>query len=170
MGESTILSSNFKPSSINRTSSFNENIRSKNRIIKNSFQDDFNDINNITLTRKKTMKLTKKKLLSSKNISKYYNLLNLNEKNKKSINKNTSLKSPYNKTKKKKDNLLSKINFNIQKTNQNLNNPDEFYSNYFHSILEEEAAGKNKLFGMSMRVLPKLKNKNTLKKNLTLRK
>ena len=73
--------------------------------------------------------------------------------------------------KKKKDSLLSKINTNIEKTNQNLNNPDEFYSNYFHSILEEEAAVKNKMFGMSMKVLPKMKkDKNTLKKNLTLRK
>ena len=171
LGDSTMLSSNFKPSSINRTSSFNENIRGKNRLMKNSFQDDFNDIGNMTLARKRTMKLTKKKLSSSKNTSKYFNIFNSAEKNKKAINKNASLKSPYNKTKKKKDNLLSKINFNIQKTNQNLNNPDEFYSNYFHSILEEEAAVKNKMFGMSMKVLPKMKkDKNTLKKNLTLRK
>ena len=39
------------------------------------------------------------------------------------------------KPRKRKGNLLSKINFNIQKTNQNLNNPDEFYSNYFNSLL-----------------------------------
>ena len=38
-------------------------------------------------------------------------------------------------SKKKKGNLLSQINLNIEKTNQNLNNPDEFYSNYFISIL-----------------------------------
>ncbi len=38
----------------------------------------------------------------------------------------------------KKDILLSKINFNIQRTNQNLNNPEEFYSNYFNSILERK--------------------------------
>ena len=46
--------------------------------------------------------------------------------------------------KKKKDNslsnnnsnLLSQINLNIQKTNQNLNNPEQFYSSYFNSLLE----------------------------------
>jgi hypothetical protein len=42
---------------------------------------------------------------------------------------------PYMKTKRKKDNLLSKIALNIQKTNQNLNNPEEFYNNYFNSLL-----------------------------------
>ena len=42
--------------------------------MKNSFQDDFNDINNMALTRKTTMKFTKKKLSSSKNTSKYFNL------------------------------------------------------------------------------------------------
>ena len=40
--------------------------------------------------------------------------------------------------KKKKANILSRINFNIEKTNQNLNNPDEFYSSYFSSILLNE--------------------------------
>ena len=50
------------------------------------------------------------------------------------IKKNSTLISPL-KLKKKKDSIISKINFNIQKTNQNLNNPDEFYSNYFNSII-----------------------------------
>ena len=45
---------------------------------------------------------------------------------------------------KKKGNLLSLINFNIQKTNQKLNNPDQFYNNYFASILEGEIEKKNK--------------------------
>ena len=45
----------------------------------------------------------------------------------------TSLKS-----RKKKGNILDKINFNIQKRNQNLNNPDIFYSNYFNSIIRGE--------------------------------
>ena len=43
---------------------------------------------------------------------------------------------------KKKGNLLSLINFNIQKTNQKLNNPDQFYNNYFASILEGEIEKK----------------------------
>ena len=38
--------------------------------------------------------------------------------------------------KKRDNNLLSQINLNIQKTNQNLNNPEEFYSSYFNSLLE----------------------------------
>ena len=46
---------------------------------------------------------------------------------------------------KRKNSLLNKINLNIRKTNQNLNNPDEFYSNYFQSILgvEKISIGKN---------------------------
>ena len=54
--------------------------------------------------------------------------------------------------KKKSVSLLSKINSNIEKTNQNLNNPDEFYSNYFQSLLEGEKKIKdksdNKLFSI----------------------
>ena len=50
---------------------------------------------------------------------------------------------PNNKNNKKKDNLLSLINFNIQKSNQNLNNPDEFYSNYFNFLLEGEIEKNN---------------------------
>ena len=48
----------------------------------------------------------------------------------------SSFIGPFLKPRKGKDNLLSQINFNIQKTNQNLNNPEEFYSNYFNSLLE----------------------------------
>ena len=44
-------------------------------------------------------------------------------------------KNPNFFSKKKKGNLLSQINLNIEKTNQNLNNPEEFYTNYFNSIL-----------------------------------
>jgi hypothetical protein len=63
-----------------------------------------------------------------------------------SISKNKALISNQDFLKKRKKNsLLSKININIEKTNQNLNNPDEFYSNYFQSLLEGEKAnlGKN---------------------------
>ena len=37
---------------------------------------------------------------------------------------------------KKREKILSQINLNIQKTNQNLNNPEEFYSSYFNSLLQ----------------------------------
>ena len=46
--------------------------------------------------------------------------------------------------KRKNGSLLSKINLNIEKTNQNLNNPDEFYSNYFQSLLEGEDKNMDK--------------------------
>ena len=48
------------------------------------------------------------------------------------------------KGKKKKDDLLSLIDYNIQRTNQKLNDPDGFYSNYFNKILKEEMKEKNK--------------------------
>ena len=46
--------------------------------------------------------------------------------------------------KKRNGSLLNKINLNIQKTNLNLNNPDEFYTNYFQSILVEKSKNMNK--------------------------
>ena len=95
----------------------------------------------------------------------------LDPKRKVSINKGSSLMlSPFSKPKKKKDNLLSKINFNIQKTNQNLNNPDLFYSNYFNSLLGgEKSMMNNPLFGASMKNMPKMKKdkNNLLLKNFT---
>ena len=57
--------------------------------------------------------------------------------------KNSAIISLFSKPKKKDNNLLSKINLNIQKTNQNLNNPEQFYSNYFNSILKGEIIGRN---------------------------
>ena len=44
---------------------------------------------------------------------------------------------------KKEDNLLNLIDYNIQRTNQKLNDPDAFYNNYFSNILKEEKE-KNK--------------------------
>ena len=46
--------------------------------------------------------------------------------------------SPFYKSKKKKEDLLLKIDLNIENTNQKLNNPEEFYSNYFNNILENQ--------------------------------
>ena len=57
------------------------------------------------------------------------------------IRRNSVEINPDIKSKKRNNNLLSKIAFNIQKTNQNLNNPDEFYSNYFNSLLKGEIVG-----------------------------
>ena len=52
--------------------------------------------------------------------------------------------SNLSKVRKKKDNLLSLIDYNIQSINQKLNDPDGFYSNYFRNILKEEMKEKNK--------------------------
>ena len=54
------------------------------------------------------------------------------------------ISSGLSKVKKKKDNLLSLIDYNIQRTNQKLNDPGGFYSNYFNNILKEEMKEKNK--------------------------
>ena len=83
---------------------------------------------------------------SSTNITNNINYINnsLNDFQKKMrIRKNSTLVSPL-KWKKKKDSLISKINFNIQKNNQNLNNTDEFYSNYFNSIILGELSNQKK--------------------------
>ena len=56
----------------------------------------------------------------------------------------SSILIPTQKSRKKKDNLLSLIDYNIQRTNQKLNDPDGFYSSYFSNILKEELKEKNK--------------------------
>ena len=160
---------------IKRTSSFGEINAQKNKGIKSNFQSDLNDYNsNSHISGKKMNKGPRRKLVSSKAaiFSGGFNSLNsspLETKKKGSLNKVSSLMlSPFSKPKKRKGNLLSKINFNIQKTNQNLNNPDLFYSNYFNSLLE---GGKstNPLFGASMKNIPKSKKdkNNLLLKNFT---
>ena len=145
--DSSLYSKNNKYNQFKRTASFNENITQKNKKLKGDFKVDLNDaINNVNLSQRKMIK--PRNYMSTKNIYSFYTL---NEKNKKSLNKKGSLLSK-NPNKKKKDNLLSKINLNIQKTNQNLNNPDEFYSNYFHSLLGSEP-GKNNKIGVSIHCL-----------------
>ena len=44
----------------------------------------------------------------------------------------------YKGKRKKEDDLLSLIDYNIQRTNQKLNDPELFYNNYFSNILKEE--------------------------------
>ena len=160
IGVPTMIKGSNKPK-LNRTSSLNEKDTNKLR----HFQDDFN--NNLHFSQRKTFKNQRKRILSSKNL---YNFSN--EKTKKMIMKKSSIVSSTNKTKKKKDNLLSKINLNIRKTEQNLNNPEEFYSNYFQKLLEGEVVGKNKRFEMSMIAVPKSRREkgSFLKKNFTIKK
>ena len=59
----------------------------------------------------------------------------IRDKNKIKMNKTLFIS---NDKKRKNTSLLSKINSNIEKVNQNLNNPDQFYSNYFQSLIEGE--------------------------------
>ena len=59
----------------------------------------------------------------------------IRDKNKIKMNKTLYIS---NDKKRKNTSLLSKINSNIEKVNQNLNNPDQFYSNYFQSLIEGE--------------------------------
>ena len=69
---------------------------------------------------------------------------------------------------KRKNSLLNKINLNIQKTNQNLNNPDEFYSNYFQSLLEVEKINIRKNDNLKLRKIssPKIRYKKEKNKGL----
>ena len=50
----------------------------------------------------------------------------------------------YRRKRKKEDDLLSLIDYNIQRTNQKLNDPELFYNNYFSNILKEEKEKINK--------------------------
>ena len=73
----------------------------------------------------------------------YANNTIVNFQKRRNIRKNSTI-LPLFKTKRRK-NILSQIIINIKKTNQNLNNPDAFYSNYFNSILLGELNEKNLL-------------------------
>ena len=56
-------------------------------------------------------------------------------------NKNNLIKNEQHIHRKRRASIINTINSNIKKTNQNLNNPDEFYSNYFNSLLKGEIVG-----------------------------
>ena len=74
--------------------------------------------------------------------------------------------------KKRRASLINTINLNIEKTNQNLNNPDEFYSNYFQLLLEDRNKNRgkdNKKLLSSIKINP-LKNRNKKEKNRGLKK
>ena len=151
----TINSNNEK---FGRTNSFYENNISKIRKCNNKFQTGIgteslgisNGNNNIMFNKLKKQKLSGR-LSTIKNIntSNYNKISSFNNSSKdlqKRINRkrrNSLLITDNQKNEKKKDNLLSLINFNILKTNQNLNNPEEFYNNYFTSLLEGEIERNN---------------------------
>ena len=135
-----------KSKMLTHTSSINENMTPKK--IQNKFQTGIgNQISNSLFSNKIGKK---SKFTQNDAINKNTNKVNIINNNINYINnsiiefqkkfgakRNTSsFIGPFLKPRKGKDNLLSQINFNIQKTNQNLNIPEEFYSNYFNSLLE----------------------------------
>ena len=138
-------SSEKKSKTLSNSSSFNETIIQKNKININSNINKLKagielEVDNISPRNKgrKKRRLSQHEILN-KNLKKFKTLNNQVDNS--IISKKKNRYKP-NSIKKKKDNsnnnLLSKINLNIQKTNQNLNNPEEFYSSYFNSLLGEK--------------------------------
>ena len=121
-----------------------------------------NDLNNKTAKRRFTS--YKDFMVNGNNhLNNNNNNLNIDNHIKSKSRKNSNILTTTTliKSKKKKDNILSQINLNIKKTNQNLNNPEEFYSNYFTSLLEGELNKKSQknvlLFGKSINDITKVK-------------
>ena len=167
-----------KRKGILRTSSFSDNNLLKNKI-KNEF--DMNIENNSNKHSPKVSK-RKKSLLRNRFFSRQDLVYSFNKsesctkdlKHKKLLSRKTcyfspSPLSPHFKTKKKKDDLLSQIDLNIEKTNQNLNNPDQFYSNYFNYLLEEKI-NYSGFFGEKKDEDTELKREKTIKRGDTIRK
>ena len=131
---------------INFSSFVNESISTKNKKDKNlkinKLQNGFGHEIENSLSNNK---VGKKRRLSQPEILNYnINNLEIDSPKKNKPKKISSIK------KKRDNNLLSQINLNIQKTNQNLNNPEEFYSSYFNSLLErkknEKTTKRNSVF------------------------
>jgi len=89
-------------------------------------------------------------------------------------NKNNLIKNEQHIHRKRRASIINTINSNIKKTNQNLNNPDEFYSNYFQLLLEEQNKNKsknnNKKLAKTHLKSISPKNKNKKEKNKGLKK
>ena len=157
---------------IKRTSSFKENNFLKNKIIYKYDLNIDNNNNNSQYLNKGRKSLKKNRFMSRQDL--IYSFKNINStskdiRHKKLIRKKSWYNSPNLKPKKKKNDLLSQIDFNIEKTNQNLNNPEEFYSNYFNYLLEEKI-NYSGFFGQLKNDDSKSKNEKPLKKNNTIRK
>ena len=90
------------------------------------------------------------------------------------INETTLIKNEEPNHRKKRSSLINTINFNIKKTNQNLNNPQEFYSNYFQLLLDIRNKNKgnndNKRLLLSCKKIHTSKNKNKKEKNKGFKK
>ena len=162
----------FMKKTIVRSSSFNENYNQKNQINKIKFNYDFNDNKNNTSSPKKSS--LKRPFTSQKEVNSFIRSNDRNEfAPKKFIKKKSTMYfSPNIKIKRNhfSNNLLSQIDLNIEKTNQNLNNPDEFYSNYFSYLLEEKIKGrKSKINYSNFFAPPKNENSEPKKEKISKR-
>ena len=164
---------------LNHSFSVKEKINSKSKKEKSKFCGIENQFSTKFLSpknRKKSINqqdVFNKKLFNTKTISNNTNKINNNfnysptiDQSKFKSKKNISIINPLMKPKKKKESLLSQINLNIEKTNQNLNNPDEFYSNYFSSLLKKTRSRKGFLFSHFM--IEKSKSKKEKTKNMNM--
>jgi len=126
----------YKKKVIFLSASFKENSEKNKKL----FNDDMNNDNKSVLIRKKTMK---KRFASNRDLVNPFSSELIHKKILRK--KSPKLLSPGLKLKKREsNNLLSQIDFNIEKTNQNLNNPDIFYSNFFNYLLEEKIKEREK--------------------------
>ena len=166
---------NSNSQSLERNSSFYDNNLIKNKKNKDKFKTGIGPevFGNSIINNFGKKKTSNKGLLfknTNNNNMNNYNIINAFNSSTKDLQKkiirqrrNSIISTSFPKNKKKKDNLLSQININIQKTNQNLNNPDEFYSNYFSFLLEGEIGKSNQkindmgFYTTSMMDMPKIK-------------
>ena len=166
---------------LNHSFSVKEKINSKGKKEKNKFCTGIeNQLTTKFLSHKNRKKsinqqdIFHKKLSNTKTISNNTNKIINNNFNYSTIDyqrkfkskKNTSIINPLMKPKKKKETLLSQINLNIEKTNQNLNNPDEFYSNYFSTLLKKTSSRNGFLFSRFMTEKSKTKKEKTKNMNI----
>ena len=152
-------STDKKQKLLNNSSSLNENVTLKNKIDKNSKINKLQsgtrlELENSFINNKpsKKRRLSQHEILIN-NLKKMNTFGNINMNNSALESKKKYKPKKNSSIKKKKDNsnnLFSQINLNIQKTNQNLNNPEEFYSSYFNSILgdrnNEKTPKRNSIF------------------------
>ena len=123
---------------------------------------DFNSSN--TKNKKKTINKQDNNFFKIKTMDGNLNFYGLDFSPKKSRLKGNSFISNSIKPKKKKGDLLSKISLNIEKTTQNLNDPDKFYNNYFNNILKKSSKNNALMSHFSIEKPDKLKSRIEKKK------
>ena len=176
---------NSNSQSFKHSSSFNETNNLKYRKNKYKTGIGYELFDNSHTNIKMINKLSNKRKSSKSLLFGNLNLLNNN--NKVTFNNSKEIQKKINKKRRnsiiithfpqnKKKDLLSQINFNIQKTNQNLNNPDEFYSSYFNFLLEGELeknnlkSNKKKDLLSTSLIIPRNKEKTNKNRNYILKK